>query len=60
VDEGLRRIEEYLVDRESARAREAYGLPAEFRTAPNKVLLFNKETQPGRTRLVMVNEVVGL
>lgn len=60
VEEGLRRIEEYLVERESARAREAYGLPAEFRTAPNKVLLINRETQPGRTRLIMVNEVVGL
>jgi L-lactate utilization protein LutC len=60
IDEGLRRVDEYLVDRESARAREAYGLPVEFRTAPNKVLLFNRETQPGRTRLILVSEVVGL
>jgi len=60
VEEGLRRVEEYLVDRESARAREAYGLPAEFRTAPNKVLLINRETQPGRARLILVSEAVGL
>jgi L-lactate utilization protein LutC len=60
VDEALRRIAEYLVDRESARAREAYGLPPDFRTAPNKVLLFSRETQEGRARLIMVDETVGL
>jgi hypothetical protein len=60
VDEGLRRVSEYLVEKESARAREAYHLPAEFKTAPNKVLLLNRESQPGRARLIMVEETVGL
>jgi hypothetical protein len=59
VDEGMRRIDEYLIGKESARARAAYGLPAEFRTFPSKVLLFNREIQPGRVKLVIVDEVVG-
>jgi hypothetical protein len=59
VDEGMKRIQEYLIDVESERARKAYGLPAEFRTFPSKVLLFNREVQPGRVKLVIVDEVVG-
>jgi hypothetical protein len=64
VEEGMRRINEYLVGaespgKESIRARTAYGLPAEFRTFPSKVLLFNREVQPGRVKLIIVNEVVG-
>ena len=60
VEEGMRRIEEYLVDRESLRAIKASGLPADFRTSPNKVLLFNREIQPDRATLILVDEVVGL
>jgi hypothetical protein len=64
VAEGLRRIDEYLVGgevpgKESVRARAAYGLPESFRTFPSKVLLFNKEVQPGRVKLIIVDEVVG-
>ncbi len=60
VEEGLRRIDEYLIERESARAIKASGLPADFRTSPNKVLLFNREIQPGRVKLIFVDEVVGI
>ncbi len=60
VEEGLRRIDEYLVELESARAIKASGLPADFRTSPNKVLLFNREVQQARVRLVLVDEVVGI
>lgn len=59
VEEGLARIREYLLDKESERARKAYGLPDSFRTAANKILLFNGEVQPGRVRLVLVNEALG-
>jgi L-lactate utilization protein LutC len=59
VEEGLKRIDEYLIDKESERARAAYGLPAEFRTFPSKVLIVNKEIQPGRIKIILVDEVVG-
>ena len=59
VDEGLRRIHEYIVALESERARKAYNLPAEFKTFPSKVLLFNREISPGRVKLVLVNEALG-
>jgi L-lactate utilization protein LutC len=59
VEEAMKRIDEYLIDKESARARAAYGLPEAFRTFPSKVLLFNREVQPGRAKLVIVDEVVG-
>ena len=59
VDEGLRRIHEHIVTLESERARKAYNLPAEFKTFPSKVLLFNREISPGRVKLVLVNEALG-
>lgn len=59
VDEGMQRINEYLIGKESDRARSAYGLPAEFRTFPSKVLLFQREVQPGRVKLILVNQVLG-
>ncbi|MGA2975276.1 MAG: LUD domain-containing protein [Spirochaetia bacterium] len=59
VEEGMKRIQEYVVEKESARARKAYGLPDTFHTFPSKVLLFNREVQPGRVKLIVVNEVVG-
>jgi hypothetical protein len=59
VDEGMKRINEYLIGKESDRARSAYGLPAEFRTFPSKVLLFQREVQPGRVKLIIVNQVLG-
>jgi hypothetical protein len=59
VEEGMKRIDEYLVDRESVRARAAYGLPDSFRSFPSKVLIFNKEIKPGRVKLILVNEVLG-
>ncbi len=59
MEEGLQRINEYLIDKESERAIKAYGLPADFRTFPSRVLLYNRELVPGRIRLILVNEVVG-
>ncbi len=59
VEEGMRRLHEYLIPKESERARKAYGLPETFSSFPAKILLFNKEVQPGRAKLVLVNEVLG-
>lgn len=59
VEEGMRRIHDFLIPKESERARKAYGLPETFSSFPNKILLFNKEVQPGRAKLIIVNEVLG-
>jgi L-lactate utilization protein LutC len=59
TEEGLKRIHEYVVGLESARARKAYGLPESFASYPSKILLFEKEVQPGRVKLVIVNEELG-
>jgi L-lactate utilization protein LutC len=59
VEEGMRRITDHVVGLESARARKAYGLPDSFSTFPSKVLLVNREVQPGRVKLVFVEEAVG-
>ena len=59
VDEGLKRIREYVVNHESARARRVYGLPETFSSFPSKILLFNREIQPGRAKIIIVNEALG-
>ena len=59
VDEGLQRIRDYVVGVETERARKAYGLPADWRSFPSKILLFNREIAPGRVKLVLVNEALG-
>lgn len=59
VEEGMKRIDEYLIGKESERAIKAYGLPAGFKTFPSKVLLFNRELQPGRVKVIIVDEALG-
>jgi hypothetical protein len=55
VDEGLRRINEYAVPLEDARAQAAYGV----HSGVNKVLIVNREITPGRITVVLVDEVLG-
>lgn len=55
----LGRIDEYIVPRETQRARQAYGLPDTFETYPSKVLVVNRETQKGRIHIVFVEEALG-
>jgi hypothetical protein len=55
LDEGLRRIDEYSFPLEDARAQVAYGI----RSAVNKVLIINREANPGRITVVFVDEVLG-
>lgn len=55
LEEGLRRIEEYAFPLEDARAQAAYGI----HSAINKVLIINREIEPGRITVVLVDEVIG-
>lgn len=55
LDEGLRRIDEYALPLEDARAQAAYGV----HSAVNKVLIINREVAPGRITVVLVDEVLG-
>lgn len=55
VDEGLRRIYEYALPLEDARAQAAYGV----HSAVNKVVIVNREITPGRMTVVLVDEAVG-
>ena len=55
LDDGLRRINEYSLPLEDARAQAAYGV----RSAVNKVLIINREIVPDRITVVLVDEVLG-
>jgi L-lactate utilization protein LutC len=55
LDEGLRRIDDYALPLEDARAQAAYGI----HSAVNKVLIINREITPGRITVVLVDEVLG-
>ncbi|MDX6671438.1 MAG: hypothetical protein QOI91_1801 [Solirubrobacteraceae bacterium] len=55
LDEGLRRINDYALPMEDARAQEAYGISS----AVNKVLIVNREIVPDRFTVVLVDEALG-
>ena len=55
VEEGLRRIDEYALPLEDARALAAYGI----HSAVNKILIINREVVPGRITVVLVDEALG-
>jgi hypothetical protein len=55
LEEGLRRINEYALPLEDARAQAAYGI----HSAVNKILIINREIIPERITVVLVDEVLG-
>ena len=55
LEEGLRRIDEYAFPLEDARAQEAYGV----HSGVNKILIVNREINPGRITVVLVDEAIG-
>lgn len=55
LEEGLRRISEYAFPLEDARAQAAYGVHSGI----NKVLIINREVNPGRITVVLVDQVIG-
>lgn len=56
LDEGLKRVYEYSLPLESERAKKAYGSSG---SAANKILIINREAQPGRITMILVNEALG-
>jgi hypothetical protein len=55
LEEGLRRINDYSLPLENARAQAAYGI----QSAVNKVVIINREIVPDRFTVVLVDEVLG-
>lgn len=56
LEEGIKRIYEHSLPLESERAKKAYGVPG---SSVNKILIVNKEVQPERITIILVNEVLG-
>ncbi len=56
LDEGLKRIYDYVLPLESERARKAYGVEGSF---VSKLLVFNKEIRENRIHLIFVPEKIG-
>ena len=59
LDDAWKRLYEHVLPQESARARKAYGLPESFNSYPAKVLVMNREIQPGRVKVILMNEDAG-
>ncbi len=53
--EGLQRINEYSLPLENERAQQAYGKGSNV----SKILIVNKEVQPGRITIILVKEKLG-
>lgn len=56
VEEGLKRIYEYVLPQEAERARKAYGSPG---SNVSKLLIINKEVHPKRIKMIIVKEPLG-
>ncbi len=55
TDEALERIYQHSLPLENQRAQKAYGMNSQV----GKILIINKEVQPGRITLIFVNEKLG-
>lgn len=56
LDEGMKRLYEYILPLESERAKKAYGVPGSF---ISKLLIVNREVQKGRITVILINESLG-
>lgn len=56
LDEGMKRIYEYVLPLESERARKAYGVAGSY---VSKLLVFNREPRLGRITVLFVKEALG-
>lgn len=56
VDQGIKRIYEYVLPLESERVKKAYGMK---RSNVSKMLIINKENAEGRLTLILVKEKLG-
>ncbi len=59
LDDAMKRLDSHVIPLESVRAQKAYGLPVGFKSAANKILLLQGEINPGRVKIVLVEEVLG-
>lgn len=56
LDEGIKRIYDYVLPLESERAHKAYGVEASF---VSKLLIFNREVNSQRINIILVKEQLG-
>jgi hypothetical protein len=56
-DQGIQRIYEYVLPLESERANKAYGITTGSHVS--KLLIVNREVEPGRITVILVNEALG-
>jgi L-lactate utilization protein LutC len=54
--EAFQRVREHALPLESVRVRQAYGMP---QSAVNELLIVNRDTEPGRTTIVLLTESLG-
>src|SRR5258706_12531138 len=57
LDEGMKRIYDYILPLESERLNKAYNMTSG--SFPSKILIVNREIFPGRITLIFVNEPLG-
>ena len=55
IDEGLQRIEQYSLPMEDERMRGVYGMGS----AIGKILIIKREVMPGRSTLILLDDVIG-
>ena len=48
LDEGMKRLREYVLGLETVRARKAYGLPEDWSSFYSKILMFRREVNPNQ------------
>jgi hypothetical protein len=60
LEDGMKRIYDYVLPLETKRARKAYGLPDTFHSNVSKLLIVNKEVAPNRITIIFVKEKLGL
>lgn len=56
LEEAMQRLESHTLPLESERAKKAYGVPG---SVIAKVLIINKEVEPGRITVILVDEALG-
>ncbi len=59
LEEGHKRIWEYILPLESVRARKAYGLPETWSSNPSKIVEINREVTPGRINIILIKGALG-
>ena len=58
-EEAYARVYEYVLPKETVRARAAYGLDETFHSNVSKLLIINKEVNPTRIHIIFVKEALG-